>query len=165
MNLDPVGDALLAQARRDAERIRAAAGAEADARVTRARQEADRLLQDARAEGEAEAAAVAATELARARRQAREIVLSAQHEAYRRAHTEARRAASELRHTAGYPALITALAGVARQQLGAGAAVVVDDQAGGLVATEGSRSVDYRLPVIASRCVVALGGEVEDLWR
>jgi hypothetical protein len=43
--------------------------------------------------------------------------------------------------------------------------VAIDDEAGGLVATVEGRSVDYRLPVIASRCVRALGDVVEILWR
>lgn len=165
MNLEPVRDALLAQARRDADQTRSAADRDAEAGVARAHDEADRLLAAARAEGEAEARAVAATELARARRQAREVVLSAQHAAYQRALAEAERAASDLRHAPGYPALIAGLTGLAAAQLGPGADVAIDDEAGGLVATVEGRSVDYRLPVIASRCVRALGDGVEILWR
>lgn len=165
MNLEPVRQALLAQAQRDAEQLRSAATREAEAGVAAARQEAVRLIEAARAEGEAEAKAVAATELARARRHSREVVLAARNDAYRRARAEAEGAARDLRHDGGYPALVAALSELAAEQLGSGAEVRIDDDAGGLVATAGSRSVDYRLPVMASRCLRELGDEVEILWR
>jgi vacuolar-type H+-ATPase subunit E/Vma4 len=165
VNLEPVCEALVAEALRDAEDMRAAAQRDAAGVLAQARDEADRLLEAASAEGEAEARAVASTELARARRQARERVLDARQAAYRRADAEAARAASLLRNSPAYSALITGLSDVARGQLGAGAEVTVDKDVGGLVAVAGSRSVDYRLPIVASRCVRALGAEVETLWR
>ena len=165
MNVDPVREALLADARREAEEVRATAERDAAVAVRTAHDEAERMEAAARADGEAEARAVAAAELAMARRRARELVLAARRDAYQRAVTEARRAASELRRVAGYAALVDGLSELARGQLGHDAVVSIDDEVGGVVAQAGSRSVDYRLPVIAERCLAALGPKVEALWR
>lgn len=165
MNLQPVRDALLAGARRDAEELRAAAERDAAGALAGAQREAERLMAAARAEGEAEARRVAAKELARARREARQLVLAARCAAGERLAAEARRAASDLRHTPGYRELLDGLARLARTQLGGEAIVVVDEEVGGLVSTLGSRSVDYRLPAVASRCLAQLAGEVDALWR
>ena len=161
MNLDPVSEALMADARRDAEELRAATDREAGAVLVSAHRESERLLATARADGEAEARAVAAAELARARRLARELVLAARRESYERLRVEARRAASRLQGAPGYAALVDGLADLARRQLGADVVVTVDDTLGGVVANAGSRSVDYRLPIIADRCARALGAELE----
>lgn len=165
MSLDPVREALLADARQHGDELRAAAGRDAAAAVRDARAEADRLLAAARAEGEAEARRERAIEGARLRRRARERVLTAQREAYERLRSEARRTVPQLRAEPGYEALLVGLATMARAQLGDAATVVVDDEVGGLVAHAGSRSVDYRLPAIAERCVAALGTELEALWQ
>lgn len=165
MNVDPVRDALLADARRDADDLRAAAERDAAAAVQSARDEAQGMLAAARAEGAAEARTVAAAELARARRHARELVLAARRDAYERARTETSRAASELRHAPGYTSLVEGLIEVAGRQLGEAAVTSVDDTAGGIVASAGSRTVDYRLPAIADRCLAARGTELESLWR
>lgn len=165
MTLDPVRLALLADAHRDAEALLAAAERDAEAAMTAARLEAERLLAAARADGTAEARAVAVAEGARARRRAREVVQAARRDAYEQVRAEARRTASELVDAPGYAALVDGVARVARRQLGEDALVTVDDEVGGLVARAGSRSVDYRLPVMADRCLAALGAEVEILWR
>ena len=119
----------------------------------------------ARADGEAEARVVAAAELAQARRHARELVLAARRHTYECALAQVRGAASELRHAAAYPALVDGLAQAAHRQLGDDAVVSTDEAVGGVVASAGSRSVDYRLPTVAERCLAALGAEVEALWR
>lgn len=165
MNLDAVVDALLADARADADALRADADRDAEAALAAARREADRLLAGARADGEAEARTVAATELARSRRAGRETVLAARRQAYDRLRLEAGLAAAALRQSPSYPGLVENLGRLARLQLGAGAAVTVDGEVGGVVARAGSRSVDYRLPAIAERCLHELGPEVDALWR
>lgn len=165
MTLEPVREALLADAARDAAALLADADREVAAAVASAQREAERLLAAARADGAAEARAVAASEGARTRRQAREVVQGARRVAYEQVQAEARRAAVELRSAAGYGSLIDGLARLARRQLGADTVVTVDDEVGGLVARSGSRSVDYRLPVMADRSLAALGAEVETLWR
>jgi len=164
VTLEPVSAALMDDARQEARRLRAEAEREASATGEAAQREAERLVAAARAVGEDEARAVAATELARARRQARELVQGARRAAYDRLQAEARQAASDLRGAPGYAALIDGLARAACRQLGEDAVVTVDDAVGGLVARAGSRSVDYRLPVIADRCLAALGADVESLW-
>jgi len=165
VNLDVVRDALLADARRQAEDLLAAAEHAAMTVVAAARDEAERMMAGARSDGEAEARRVAAIEGARARRQFREQVLSARRAAYERLRVESRRTAIDLRHDPRYADLVDGLTRVARRQLGDEAAVRVDERAGGVVATAGSRSVDYRLDVVADRCVAALGDEIEALWR
>lgn len=165
MNVEPVRRALLEDARVAGEEAEAAAERDARAAVAAARQEAERVLAGARAGGDAEARLVRSAELARARRQARQLVLRARRDAYERARAAARDAASALRHDRRYATLVEALAEVARRQLGDDAAVTVDEEAGGLVASAGTRTVDYRLPAIADRCLTAIGPGVEALWR
>lgn len=165
MTLEAVRDALLAEARADAaEQVAAADTAGRDA-VDAAQAEADRLLAQARADGEAEARAAVAGELARARRQAREVVLAARRAAYEHVGAEARRQATELGEAPGGASLVEGLAALARAQLGDGAVVDADGEVGGVVARAGTRSVDYRLAAVAERCLDALGPEVEELWR
>jgi vacuolar-type H+-ATPase subunit E/Vma4 len=165
VNLDAVGHALIVDATHDADRARADAERAASDAVAAARVEAAQMLTVARSAGEAEARAVAAVELARARRRARELVLGARREAYERVRAEARRAVSQLPAAPGYGALLEGLTRLARYQLGDDVTVIVDHALGGVVATAGSRSVDYRLPVVADRCVAALAPEIAELWR
>jgi len=165
MNLEVVRHALLADARREAATLSAAAEEAVATALDAAREEAERMVDGARAEGEAEARRVAATEGARARREARERVLGARRAAYETLRAESRRAALALREDPRYPDLVDGLAHVAGHQLGDAAAVRVDEQCGGVVATAGSRSVDYRLEVVADRCLAAMGAEVEALWH
>ena len=165
MSLDAVRDALLADARQAGDERRAAAIREAAATRDSARRSASQLLAGVREAGAAEARAVAARELARARRQAHETVLAARREVYERARSEARRAATSLRDAPDHAELCDGLASAARRQLGADASVEIDPEVGGVVATAGSRSVDYRWPAIADRCFDALGAAVEELWR
>lgn len=165
MNLHAVQDALLADATAEADAIRDAARRDADGVVEAARRDAERMVAVARADGEAEARRVSAIGLARARREAREQVLSARRAAVERLLAAAARAAVALRGDAGYPELLDGLGRAARGQLGDDAVVRVDTRAGGLVATAGSRSVDYRLDVLADRCVEAMGSRIEALWR
>lgn len=165
MNLDAVRAALLADAQQDGDATVAAAGREATATVSAARDEAQQIVAAARAEGEAEARAVSTTELARARRRARELVLAARRSVYDRARAAVGDAAPGLRDAPDYDALVDGLSRLARSQLGDDAVVTVDDDVGGVFARAGSRTVDYRLPVIAERCFEAIGSDVESVWQ
>ncbi len=165
MNLDAVRDALFSDADLRAADLLAAADAEGDEAEATARDRAEEMLEAARRDGDAEAHRVAALEEARARRAGRERVLAARRAAYRDLQEDCRRAAVGLRLHARYPELADGLARIARRQLGDGAAVQVDDDRGGLVATSRSRSVDYRLDAVAARCLAARAQEVEQLWR
>jgi vacuolar-type H+-ATPase subunit E/Vma4 len=165
VNLDAVRDALLSDARQEVDEALAAAERDAAATVTAAREEANRTLDAARADGEAEARTVSLTELARSRRRARELVLSARRAVYERALAEVCAAATRLRDSPDYDAVIDGLSRLARSQLGDGAVVTIDDEVGGVIARAGTRTVDYRLPVIAERCFDAIGSDVESLWQ
>lgn len=165
MNLDAVRGAVLADADDDAAELRAAAERDVATAVAAARVEADHIVAEARSEGDAEARRVAVLEGARARRRAREEVLAARNAAYVRLLRESQETAVALRRDRRYPELIEALTRVALTQLGDAATVRRDDEHGGIVATAGSRTLDYRLDAMAVRNVAALGERIEDLWR
>jgi vacuolar-type H+-ATPase subunit E/Vma4 len=165
MTVEAVHRALLADAQQERDDQLVEAEREAAATLERARREAEDLLVAARSDGEAEARAAAATELARSRRQARQLVLEARLDAYEGARAEVRAAAAGLRADPGHAALVAALGDLARRQLGPDALVCVDEHDGGLTASNGSRSVDYRLSTMADRCLAEAGDEVEVLWR
>ena len=77
--------------------------------------------------------------------------------------------APSLRHDPRYGALLDRLESLARQQLGAGAAVERDPVVAGravvgVIATLGSRRVSYTLPALARRALRELGEEVAGAW-
>lgn len=165
MTTESVRRALLADAERACDELLAAADSDAADTLAAAQRQAEALLAKAAEDGRAEARAAAAAEMARARRAAREIVLSARRAAYDEALAAARVASAALQEDTRYPALLAALTALAHGQLGEAAEVSVDARDGGLEARAGSRSVDYRLPVMAERCFVAAGPAVDVLWR
>jgi vacuolar-type H+-ATPase subunit E/Vma4 len=156
-------DALLAEARHDAERLLEEADAEARAIVAEARQQADAIVSRAREQGRAEGRVAASREQSQTRMLARMEVLAARREAYDELGRRARTAASALRDDAGYPDLLERLTAAARADLGAGTEVQ-PDPAGGVRGRAGSRRVDYTLPALADRCVAALGPKARRLW-
>ncbi len=162
MNLDPVRAALLADADMEAADLIDAARAEQADTLGSARRDAEERIRTARAEGLAAADAAAAEQRARTRREAREIVLAARRAVWEQARERLRTAAGQRREQ---PGLTEALAGLAREQLGDDAAVSVDTDVGGVIATHGSRSVDYRLPAVADRLLDAHREEVGGLWE
>jgi vacuolar-type H+-ATPase subunit E/Vma4 len=161
--LRPVRDRLLATARQDAEALSGAAREDAAGRIRRATAQAETLLEQARAEGEAQAADAVARELARAGREARTIVLRARADLADQVRSAARTAVVALRDDPGYPALRERLVAMALAALGTDA-VVTEAPDGGIRATRGSRSVDLSLPVLAERAFDRLGQEVTRLW-
>ena len=116
--LQPVRSALLARAEEDAALTRSLAAAQADVVLGRARDEADRVVSEARQEGEADAAATLRVSRARARRQARSVVLAAQRAAYEELVRRARDEARDLLGAAAAPRLADALAAQALARLG-----------------------------------------------
>ena len=159
-------DALLAEARQEAEGLLTDADADAEAIVERARAQAEQILASAREEGRAEGRAAASREEAQARMLARMQVLAARREAYEQLGQCARAAALALRDDPGYRGLVERLATAARRDLGAGAEVETDpDGAGGVRARAGSRRVDYTLATLADRCVRELGPAAGRLWE
>jgi vacuolar-type H+-ATPase subunit E/Vma4 len=165
IGLDPVREALLAQARRDADVLVQQAADRAEARVAEAEGEIEAQILRARAEGESAAELEAATELARAGRRARAHVLGAQRAVYddvrRRAHDTAR----ELRSSPGYPELVERLASRARAELGPEAEIERDPPAGGVLARAGNRRLDYTLPVLTELALAEHAADIEELWR
>ncbi len=159
----PVREALLARARADAERLLAEGDAEADAIIARAHAEADAIRAGARAQGEADAAAVLGAERARARRQARAVVLAAQHESYEGLRARAVEQVATLRGDPGYATWCDRLRKEVRAALGPDAAVSEHPE-GGVRGEATGRRVEYTLVALAERALDALGPDVEGLW-
>lgn len=145
-------DAILRDARLQAQQI--AAGSAADAAA---------LIEHAEKEGEEAAELDNSREWTAARRRARSVLLAAQREVYE----ELRAAiATAVRADPRYPVLLERLAGAAHRQLGPGAEVVVDAAGDrGVTATRKDRHVDWSLEKIVEESVDGLGPQVVELWR
>lgn len=161
--LTVVRERLLRQAREDSGRIRAEAEAAAAATLARAEQEATEILQAARTQGEADARAVLSREQMRVRRQARSVVLHAQHEAYLSLRAEVHAALAALRDGPGYGELRQRLHARARAALGEDAALT-EDSSGGVVAEVPGRRAVLSLGAIADRVLDARTLDLEGLW-
>jgi len=134
--------------------------------VAAAATEVNRLVDYARAAGERDAATEGQALVARARREARADALAAQTETYAELQAAARAAALALRGSSQYSRLLDRLAADVKSRLGAGATMDVDpDPSGGVIGRDGSRLIDCSLPMLARRCLAALGPELEELWR
>jgi vacuolar-type H+-ATPase subunit E/Vma4 len=165
MNLDGARAALIADARADAELLLAEADRDAHERLARADEEAAALMEAANTEGTRQAAERGARQRAGARRDARQIVLTAQRRALDELRERARTAARELAHDERYPELLDRLRTLAAAQLGPDAEIAVDpDGEPGVVGNGGHRRVDCRLVTLADRAVDGLGSEVATLW-
>lgn len=163
---EPLRDAILGDARAEAQRVLARADEQAAAKLRDAEERGRTLVEQARADGVAAAGIAGSHEEARARRVARAAVLAARRELYEELTRRARSAAQGLRQEAGYPTLLERLTRAARAQLGPGAELEVDPpDAGGVRASNGGRHVDYTLDALAGRCLERLGAGVEGLWR
>ena len=166
MNLGPVRDATLAQARADAAAALADAERRAEAKVAVARKEGAALVRQARVDGTAAAAIEGAHDEAAARRAARALVLAAERALYDELCRRADDDAYALRGTNGYAALLAELSDAARRQLGAGARLDVDPAGlGGVRGSSNGRSVDYTLPTLVDRALERLGARTEVLWQ
>ncbi len=163
--LDPVRIALLADARADAARLVETARDEADTFVERARRDADETVEQARRRAEATAEAHAARVLSRTRRDAHATVLRAREDLRCELVRRLGLAIERMRADPRYPTLLQQLEDAARAQLGEGVLIERDPpDGGGIVAVEGSRRVDYRLPALGERVLETLGEEVATLW-
>lgn len=162
MNLDVFREALLAEARSDAQRLLSEAESEADQRTGEARARAEELVEKARAEGSDIAERETARDRASARRSAREQILAAQREVYEELRQRATAAAE---NADGLGALEDRLEELARDQLGAGARIKHPTDGGGLLAVADDRRVDYRVPALVDRALTELGAELRGLWE
>ena len=156
--LEPLRDALLAAARRDAKQERTRAEAAAAARLGARARCATEIRTEARARGAADSAAVVAAERARAGRRARSVVLHARAEEYRALRSAAREAVDALRHDDDYPRIRQRLTDVVRGLLGAGVSVR-DGECGGVIGEVPGRRADYSLAGFAERALDAILAE------
>jgi vacuolar-type H+-ATPase subunit E/Vma4 len=144
-------DAILRDARAQAQQIRDKSAADAAAMMARAEQEgADAAELDT------------VREWTGARRRARTLILAAQSDAYsslRAAITTAVRADPR------YAVLLQRLVDVARRRLGPGAEIVIDtDGDRGVTATRMNRHIDWTLGKIVEQSLERLGPRIEELW-
>lgn len=166
MNLGPLREAALEQARADAGATLADADRRAAETLTAAEQQGTALVQQARADGTAAAEIEGAHEEAQARRTARALVLAAERELYDELCRRADEEAFALRGSDAYRALLEELSAAARRQLGSGARLDVDpDGVGGVRGSSNGRSVDYTLHSVVDRALDRLGARTEELWR
>ena len=166
MNLEPLREALRAQAEADAERRRTAVDEECARRVAHAEAQARSLVERGRLEGEQQAAREARRRHAAARRRSRELKLEVQRSLLDELRLRVRNAALERRADPVYPKLLDRLSRAARVQLGPDAALEIDPpDIGGVVGRANGRSVDYSLPALVERAVEDLDGRLEALWR
>ena len=162
-DLEPVRRALLDRARGEAEDELSQADADAAAEIAAARAEASSLLQAARVQGEVDAAMAFAADLARARRQARAIVLSAQQEAYETFRRRSHDAVLRLRVDPAYPGLIDRLEAAVHRRLDSDV-VISEHPGGGLRADAPGRHVELSLDVLADEAIDSLHAELDGLW-
>jgi hypothetical protein len=118
------------------------------------------MCAQARAAGRADAAGVCAAELARARRAARELVLTAQRDAYDEL---GRRTGDALRDPARIAVLRSALAARARAALGETAAIV-DHPSGGVVGQVAGRRVDCSIDALVEHVLATRADRLAGLW-
>lgn len=165
LGLDPVREALLADARAAADRVVRQAEDRASDQVERAHAETEARVARARAEGEAAADLETISALAEARRGARALVLEAQRAVYDDVRRQAEAAVQELRTTPRYEELLDRLTTRAGEILGPEAQVERDPPEGGVIARAGNRRVAFTLPVLVEHCLAEHAHEIDRLWR
>ncbi|HVP76053.1 MAG TPA: hypothetical protein VMS63_08530 [Gaiellaceae bacterium] len=166
MNLEPLREALKAQADADAERRQAEVDAECKRKLATAEAEARSLVAQGRREGERAAAQAALRRRALASRRGRELRLAAQRSLVDELRLRAHDQVLELRTDPGYRELLDRLSRAARSQLGSHVELEVDAPGvGGVIGRAGRQSVDYSLPALVERAIEDLDGELEALWR
>ncbi|MCQ4042732.1 hypothetical protein ACFOSC_10450 [Streptantibioticus rubrisoli] len=161
--LEPVRDALLRAARKDAETVLAEARRAAAAVLDEARARATAILDEARRQGTADGLADGAALRVRARRTVRARELAAQRAAYDDLREQATQGVRRLRAESEYPCVRDELVAQARRLLGDDISVT-EHPDGGVVATAPGRRVDLTLDALAGRALERLGSEVEVLW-
>lgn len=157
--LQPVRDALLAEARADAEATLHAARQDGHRVLMAAQREADAVLADARAQGSQDATSLLATERARSRRAARAIVLAAQQAAYDELREHA---AVAVRQLLSDPANRARLEALASRRLGDRVTVRSAPDGGLLAVASDGRSVDASIHALVDGALAGL--DLEQLW-
>lgn len=157
--LAPVARALLDRARGDAARVLETAEADCRQAVAAARQDADRLLGQAHEQGAADAAMLAETAAARARRADRARVLQAQRDCYDTLRAAAREAVGDLLSSADRRVQLTDLL---RDELGPDATVRVEPEGGLVAEAPDGRRLDASVAALTDRALSGL--DLEGLW-
>lgn len=161
--LGPVRAALLARARTEAAAEVARAEEAARAILLDAGRRADAVRQQARARGEADAQAVLVATRARARREARSVVMGAQSEVVAALRARVHAGLQGLRDDPVYADIESRLESQARVLLGPEARLTADPS-GGYVAEAGGRQVELTLAAVADRVLERLGPDLQSLW-
>jgi vacuolar-type H+-ATPase subunit E/Vma4 len=164
-DLEPVRQALLADAAAQADALVAAAKREMEASNAEAEQQCDQEVAEVEQRSARAARANFDQRIAIARAQAHGAVLGARAHTHERLIEAAHAAAINMRSDPRYPALLDHFEAVAREQLGDDAVIERDPtHGGGIVAELGSRRVDYSLPQLADRALEVLADEVARSW-
>lgn len=164
-NLRPVRDALLADAGAEADRLVADARRRADQRVADVEQDVEAEVADVERRAQMSATARAALEAARARTESHHAMMRRRSDTNRELAVAVRTAVQALRDDPRYPDLLRHFEARAREQLGSEAQITIDpDPDGGVIATAGSRHVDYTSTALADRALASLADEVAALW-
>jgi len=161
--LQPVRQALLDDARRDAAAMLAEADAEAAALADDTAAQARALRESARALGEADAEATVRAERAGARRRARALLLRAQRDVYDELRRRALQQAASVRDDAAYTHAVERLTTQARSVLGS-EATVTEHPSGGVVAEAGSRRLSFTVEGLVDEAIGMVGDQLQGLW-
>jgi len=163
--LEPVSDALLESARRQAEQQLAQAIEDARGELSRARAEAERLVAEAQAQGASAAEWIASLQLAEVRREARETILGARRRAYETLRRKALAALEERQGTPEGLMLVDWLSSMVNDRLGGGASV---RRAGtdflDLEAQSGNRRITVGPTLLVDHVLLSMTRELEELW-
>lgn len=135
------------------------------ARLADAHREADEIVRRARQEAEEQAAVAVGRRRVRAEREHRSLVLRAERDVYEQFRLRALEEVQARRDTAAYAALLERLTALVHEQLGEDCAIAEDPTNGGILASVGSRRVDYTLPTLVDRTIASMGTRAEELWR
>ncbi|GAA1469452.1 hypothetical protein [Microbacterium thalassium] len=161
--MEPLRNAIAADAERRADEIREGADEECAAVLQAAHQEAARIVDAAIADGRAAGEIVARDASARARRGASGQVLARREAARQQLRDAVMRAARGLAHDERYPDMRRRLEARGRALLGPDA-VVTEHPAGGVVVEAGSRRLDLSLPALAEETWERMPEEMRGVW-
>lgn len=164
VRLDAFREAIVEEARQEAQEELERVKRDAERKIEDARGQAEEWVDEARRQGREAAERETRRRRSEARREAREQILRARTDALEELR---RRAMERIRRDEGgsYQQFMDQIRTLAREQLGEGAEIEEDAEAGGLVARSDGRLVDYRLPAVLDRVFEEMGIELEELWH
>lgn len=161
--LAPVREAILAEARAQADAMLADADSDVAEMVSAANDRAGEIRSLARAQGRADATRYLAGERARSRREARGIVLNAQRRVWDGLRRRCQEAVLTLRDDPAYQDRLSGVLHHGTQSQGDD--VVVVELSDGVVLESSHRRTSYTLTDLAQDALQRLGPDVERLWE